>query len=342
MEKPGQAMPIYGEGLVARLEREFVEDCAVVCAPEAWELVRHDFPGVPRAVVVPKSMEMGIIESQLKAIKQPASWIGIGGGTACDAAKLGAWMTGGRLVLIPSVVSVDAAFTSAVGVRVDHHVRYVGNAHPDRLLVDFDLLRRSPARLNLAGVGDILSIFTALPDWKLGADFAGHAHDAAIAEESAGLLKSLLDGVEDIRALNDAGLKLISDLYVAEVELCDRQGSSRPEEGSEHYFAYCLESLTHKSYIHGELIAMAVVLTGLHQGQDVSGIVAFLDRAGVNWRPADVGVTRPEMLATLTALADFLKVEMQLPYGIFHHKPLDAGTAGLLLDHFFAATVSGD
>lgn len=334
-------MPVYGEGLIPEIEREFLEDCVIVCAPEAWDLVRDDFPGRPREVVVPKSMEIDVIESQLKAFDPPRTWIGIGGGTACDAAKLGAWMTGGRLVLIPSIVSVDAAYTSAVGVRVNHRVRYVGKAYPDRLLVDFELLRRSPARLNLAGVGDILSIFTALPDWKLGADFAGHPHDAGIAVESAALLKSLLNGVEDIRALSNTGLKLISDLYVAEVELCDRQGSSRPEEGSEHYFAYCLESLTHKSYIHGELIAMAVVLTGLHQGQDVSGVVSFLNSAGVEWRPAEVGVTRREMLATLTALNDFLKMENQLPYGIFHHKPLDADTAGLLLDRFHAIAGSG-
>ena len=30
--------------------------------------------------------------------------------------------------------------------------------YPDYLLIDFDLLRRSPRYLNIAGIGDILSI----------------------------------------------------------------------------------------------------------------------------------------------------------------------------------------
>lgn len=46
-------------------------------------------------------------------------------------------------------------------------VTYVGDRRPERLLVDYDLLERAPSLLNRAGAGDILSIFTALHDWKL-------------------------------------------------------------------------------------------------------------------------------------------------------------------------------
>ena len=106
-------------------------------------------------------MEQAAIEARIDALPRAASVFGIGGGSACDAAKLYAARTGARLVLVPTILSADAAFTKSAGVRVGHRVRYVGEVFPDHLLVDFDLLRQAPPRLNRAGAGDILSISTA-------------------------------------------------------------------------------------------------------------------------------------------------------------------------------------
>lgn len=44
---------------------------------------------------------------------------GIGGGSALDHAKFTAWTLGLPLLLAPSVLSVDAGFTVAAGVRED-------------------------------------------------------------------------------------------------------------------------------------------------------------------------------------------------------------------------------
>lgn len=337
MQTRRQAEPTYGEKLLSKLDAGYFDDCGVICAPEAWELVKNEFPGKPLVVMVPETMEQSLLEVQIRrAPGGVKTWFGIGGGSACDAAKMAVWLLGGRLVLMPSIVSVDAAFTAAVGVRVEHHVRYVGMVYPDYLLIDFDLLRRSPKRLNIAGIGDILSIFTALPDWRLGRDVTGEKYSDSMAAESAGLLARLMAGAGEIRDCSNVGLKLISDLYYAEVALCDAHGNSRPEEGSEHYFAYCLESLTHRPYIHGELISMAVVLTGIYQGQDVGPVVRFLDEAGVCWRPDQVEVTREQIRATLQALPEYLKGETHLPYGIYHHVPPTLELIDDLLEEFYS------
>lgn len=42
----------------------------------------------------------------------------------------------------------------------------VRNSTPDPLVIDFDLLRTAPPELNVAGIGDLLSIHTATFDWE--------------------------------------------------------------------------------------------------------------------------------------------------------------------------------
>ncbi len=341
MTAPRQALPVYGRNLLACVERELFDDCVVFCAPEAWALIEPAFGKPPRETVIPDSMEQGRIDAVIEHMPRANAVFGIGGGSACDAAKLYAWRTGAALVLVPTILSVDAAFTKAVGVRVNHRVRYIGEVYPRHLLVDFDLVERAPERLNRAGLGDILSIHTALWDWRLAAREIGEHFDAALAGESRGLLDRLFDAAEDIRACNETGLRLLGDLYVAEVRLCELHGNSRPEEGSEHYFAYCLESITRRHFIHGELIALAVLLTSLYQEQPVDGVIRFLDSVQVAYRPEQVGVSDEEIVRTLVELPAYLREETQLLYGVYHHRGMDEPRSRALVAEFHAAIAQG-
>ncbi|MFH1530259.1 MAG: iron-containing alcohol dehydrogenase, partial [Pseudomonadota bacterium] len=105
-----------------------------------------------------------------------------------------------------------------------------------------------PPVLNRAGASDVLSIFTALWDWREAAQ-RGEDFEEGIAAQAAGLLERLYAGAAELRDVTDAGLGLLSELFVGEVRLCEMVGSSRPEEGSEHYLADCIEKTTERSYI---------------------------------------------------------------------------------------------
>jgi glycerol-1-phosphate dehydrogenase [NAD(P)+] len=245
---------------------------------------------------------------------------GVGGGSALDHAKYAAWLLDLPLVLVPTILSVDAAFTRAIGVREGARVRYVGEVVPDYLLVDYSLLRAAPPLLNRAGVGDILSIFTAIWDWRVAADRFHEAFWPEVAASSDALLERLLAGADDLRDVTREGLRLLAELYVGEVRLCDMVGSSRPEEGSEHYLAYCLESMTGRSYLHGQLVSLCVVLVGVLQGQDVSPVTAFLERVGLDWHPEAVGVSREELLSALCHARSYVRQEAQLLPGVFHFR----------------------
>ncbi|MCC6156813.1 MAG: iron-containing alcohol dehydrogenase [Deltaproteobacteria bacterium] len=337
MNMPRQALPHYGRNLLSTVERDLKDDCVVFCAPEAWGLVEPAFSRPPAEVVIPDSMEQSHIEARIERTARAKAVFGIGGGSACDAAKMYSWRTGADLVLMPSILSVDAAFTKAVGVRVNHRVRYLGEVYPRHLLVDFDLVERAPKPLNRAGIGDILSIHTAPWDWKLAEREIGERFDTSRADESRALLERLFAAAEDIRDCNESAIRLLGDLYTEEVRLCELNGNSRPEEGSEHYFAYCLESITRRHFLHGELIALAVLLTSLYQGQPVDRIVNFLESVQVAYRPEQVGVTDEEIVRTLVELPVYLREETQLLYGVYHHRGMDEPRARVLLAAFHAA-----
>src|SRR5439155_13089486 len=109
----------------------------------------------------------------------------------------------------------------------------VGFVIPDRIIVDTALIRLAPRALNRAGIGDLLSIHTALFDWRL-AEWAGKARfDAAIADEERRLIDSLVAHAEAIRDVGDRALELIVRGYITNNALCLAAGTAQPEEGSE-------------------------------------------------------------------------------------------------------------
>ena len=84
-----------------------------------------------------------------------------------DVAKYVSWRNQIPLYQIPTCISVNACFTHMIAVREGGRVRYVGDAVPRMVYVDYGLVRKAPPELNRAGLGDILSCYTGLFDWKM-------------------------------------------------------------------------------------------------------------------------------------------------------------------------------
>ena len=150
---------------------------AVTTMDVPWALARDRIAARPLAVVHVESMEWDVVERQLATLPELDTVVAIGGGQACDLGKYFAWRRGCRLVTVPTVVSVDAFVTPAAAIRRNHRVEYLGTASPDPLVIDYSLIRSAPAQLNIAGVGDILSIHTATCDWEIAHRAAKDVHD---------------------------------------------------------------------------------------------------------------------------------------------------------------------
>ena len=67
---------------------------------------------------------------------------------------------------------------------------------------------------------------------------------------------------------------------------CDDYGHSRFEEGSEHFFAYTFEHVTGRTLMHGELVALGVLIMSTLQGNMPELAREIVREAGVRHRPA--------------------------------------------------------
>jgi glycerol-1-phosphate dehydrogenase [NAD(P)+] len=331
---PRVAVPTFGRHLLDTVPAALRERPIVLTQPEPWAMVAHLFDPERTSFHFVRTMEHARVREVSASFGPATAVFGIGGGSALDHAKYVAWSAGLPLVLVPTILSVDAAFTKAIGVREGARVRYVGEVWPAHLLIDFRLLETAPRVLNLAGTGDILSIFTALWDWREAGRRLGEPYDEAVAARSRELLARLIAGAPWLRDGTDNGLRLLADLYVEEVRLCEIVGSSRPEEGSEHYLAYCVESLTGGHYVHGQLVGACILIAGLVQGQDVTPIATCLRAVGLDCSPAAIGVARAEFRRALLHVHDYVRQEAQLLPGVFHFAPVAQGDADRVLEKY--------
>ncbi len=291
----------YGDDLVENL-RLPEDDYAIITMEEPWELVKDRLQHQPTAVFFVHELDWYKLEALERELPEVDAIVALGGGTATDAAKYLAWRRHLPVDAIPSITSVDAAVTKSIAARSGGHVTYIGYIVPRKVYIDFRLIQGAPARLNISGVGDIVCSYTALWDWKLAHDHKGEAYDPKAVQNMQEWLHRILQEGEEIRNVTKEGIKLIMEAFEDISLICRRFGSSRPQEASDHTFAYNAEFQTGKHFLHGELVALgSFVMTSL-QGNDTTYLRDVYEKTGLRWLPKDIGLTREEFDKTMSTL----------------------------------------
>jgi glycerol-1-phosphate dehydrogenase [NAD(P)+] len=266
---------------------------AVVTTPSPWALAEPMLAAPPAQVTMVEGLERDGLEPLAARLAGLERVIGLGGGLAVDAAKFAAWRLDLPLVLVPSSASNNACFTLVSGVLSGGRRAPVrGTPLPEAVVVDPDLVARAPARLNRAGVGDLLSSYTALHDWSL-AHRAGRPVDwdeglATRTRTELGRLVGLAPavGAGDPDAV--LGLLRIGERFAPEFF---RFPAARFNAASEHLLAWCLEERTGQRLLHGEIVCLGVLLMAHLQGRALDLPAAVVRAAGVAVQPAAIGTT---------------------------------------------------
>ena len=258
-------------------------------------------------------------DSLLATIKNPSFEVvyAVGGGLAADAAKYFAVRFNLPLAMLPTALSVDAFFTAASGIRRDGCVFYIETKPPENLILDLDFIAQAPASIRGAGITDVMSIATGAWDWRFahecgknpqGMEFIPWVYDNAQA-----ILNGVLECAEAAGRGDRDGLKTLYDCLALEVQLCNQLGHARPEEGSEHYFAYAVENHMGHGLPHGDLVGPGIVIMSRLQEQATGRLEAALKACNIPLDRIPASVVE-RTLAELPAYCE----RHGLPFGLGH------------------------
>lgn len=230
----------------------------------------------------------------IKALAQSKSAytniVSLGGGTATDVAKYIAHQSNAAFTCIPSMLSTNSFATNKVALIVDGEKMTLDAKLADKIILDASLLYTSPQQ-NLYGLADVLSIHTALKDWRLAEAKGVEPIDQDILSRADCLLNKVIDFVS-ITNVNRIPYE-ISTLfaYIGESGyITNLHGSGRPESGSEHIFAKSLEKRI--DIPHGVSVSLGILLMSILQDNYSSDIAHTINQIGTLKFINELGVTR--------------------------------------------------
>ena len=187
----------------------------------------------------------------------------VGSGTITDVCKE-ATADGPPLVVVQTAASVNA-FSDDVSVLLKSGTkRTVPTRWPDVLLVDLATLAGAPPAMNLAGFGDIISMWTAPADWYLASAIGmdDSYHPAPVGMLYGGGSELLGDGAALRRGDPEALDRLARVLTLSGITL-GIAGKTAPLSGTEHLVSHLIDMSSEQRHrplaFHGAQVAVATV-----------------------------------------------------------------------------------
>ena len=248
------ATPMRRDGVDLQLEAEHL-------LAESFE-VRRTMLGKGRAQL---HADEEALEEARTTLADADCVVVVGSGTVTDVCKEAtARASAPPLVVVQTAASVNA-FSDDVSVLLKSGTkRTVPSRWPDALLVDLTTLADAPPAMNLAGFGDIISMWTAPADWYLasavGMDESYHPAPVAMLYEGG---RELLDGAAALRRRDHEALDRLARVLTLSGITLGIAGKTAPLSGTEHLVSHLIDMAAEQGgnpiTFHGAQVAVATV-----------------------------------------------------------------------------------
>lgn len=197
-------------------------------------------------------------EAVIDAIKETDSIVlAFGGGSVLDIVKYCASKCDAPYITLPSTLSNDAIYSCVARLVSGGKKRSFGVQPPMGIIVDLEVIKKSPLKLILAGVADLTSNLSALEDWKLAHKNIGEPiNELAYMLSKEAVMPLFRYGRKDILTDNFL-LDLASGLITSGLSMiiC---GNTRVTSGAEHLISHAIdEYFPEKAAIHGIQVGWA-------------------------------------------------------------------------------------
>lgn len=264
--------------------------------------------------------------------------VAIGGGRVLDTAKFASTRLGLPMVAVATNLAHDGIASPVSILGSGPHRGSYGVALPIAVIIDLDLVRRSPGRYIVAGVGDVVSNLSALADWQLSHDITSEPLDGlamTLSRTAAAGLVHRRDGVESDEFLVALGEALVlSGLAMAVA------GTSRPCSGACHEISHAIDRLfPDQATSHGEQVGLGATFASFLRGDEHAAVelARFLRRHGLPVVPEDMGLDTHQF----TEAVLFAPRTRPGRYTILEHLDLGADEMAAAVRRYIA-TVGGE
>jgi len=207
--------------------------------------------------------------------------IAFGGGSVLDAVKYSASTIDKPYITIPSALSNDAIYSSVARLVKDGKKVGFDVQPPMGIMVDTDVIRKSPRELLLAGIADLVSNLSAIQDWLLAHNEVGEPINELafmLAKESA---TPILHYTKDDLFSEPLILDLVNGLITSGLSM-SISGSTRGASGAEHMISHAIDKFyPERATIHGLQVGWAHAIIEKRYRNDEFGINDFFDRIGL-------------------------------------------------------------
>jgi glycerol-1-phosphate dehydrogenase [NAD(P)+] len=242
--------------------------------------------------------------------------IGVGGGKVIDTVKCAATQLGMPMIAVPTSLAHDGVASPVSTLRRgDQSVSY-GVHIPLAVVVDLDVVARSPRDQLRGGVGDAISNLSACADWQLSHAVTGEPLDGLALSLAQTGANAVLHHPGDVRD-QDFQATLAQALIQGGIAMA-MAGSSRPCSGACHEITHALEALHPGATSHGIGAGIGALFATHLRARAVGGVggadhkstaaryaetfgrmAATMKRHGLPVTPAGIGLTDEQFVAVV-------------------------------------------
>ncbi len=207
--------------------------------------------------------------------------VAFGGGSVLDLVKYAASQLDMPYINVPSALSNDAVYSCVARLTKNGKKFSFGVQPPIGIVVDINIINKSPEILLYAGVADIVSNLSAIQDWLLAHNKIGEPINELsymLAKEAAlPLLRYKKEDLHSDRLILD----LVNGIVTSGLAMIV-SGNTRGTSGAEHLISHAIdEYFPEKSIIHGIQVGWAHGVISKHYRTDPYNINEFYLQIGL-------------------------------------------------------------
>ena len=255
------------------------ENDLFVFSPTSLELIDNNIAIKAQRL---DSTTVGIVKKDIESFIKNKSFkkvVSLGNGKTTDVAKYISSILKIELISIPAAFTTNVFFTNKACLLDSGDKKTFSAKIPDRLIIDFKILEKVPFKYHMYGLCDVLSIHTAIFDWKLSTRRQSEKIDPFLVDFAEFILKQLIKNKKNILKKNRQSLKLITELIMLSGYVTNIAGSGRPESGSEHIIASFFEKKI--DTFHAVGVTAGILLSMKLQKNEKKVIISMLKDLGL-------------------------------------------------------------